>query len=218
MRAHTRIVSQSGFSLIELVVAVCLLVLLLGSVGLVSRTSDQAFRSGAASSAVELHASAALTAVMRELEIADRDSLTPEPTTGLGTSVLRYAQAIDFDGARLVLGNARVLQLEVEDGETIDGTDEDGDGLIDEGQIVLVVDAGLATERRRILGRAVSALLEGELANGIDDNGNGLIDEPGFVLEWRGGALEVKLTIARATRGGLEVVQRTARTSVKLRN
>jgi prepilin-type N-terminal cleavage/methylation domain-containing protein len=210
--------SRHGFSLVELVIALSLLTLLVGSVGLVSRTTEQAFRTGAASSAVELRVSAALAAVVRELEGATRAGLTPDPTTGLGTSELTYVQAIGFDGTRVVFGNARVLRLEVEAGESIDGTDEDGDGLVDEGQIVLIEDEGLATERRRILVRSVAALLGDELANGIDDNGNGLVDEPGFIIEWRSDALEVQLTVTRATPGGLEVVSRTARTSVKLRN
>jgi len=194
---------RRGFSLVELVVAVCLLTML---------------RSGAASSAVELRASAALAAVVRELEGAARNSLTPDPVAGLGTSELRYAQVIEFDGEQVVLGNPRVLRFELEEGETADGTDEDGDGLVDEGQIVLVLDADLATERRRILARSVEALLEGELPNGADDNGNGLVDELGFVIERRGGALEAQLTISRATPGDREVVSRTARTSIKLRN
>jgi prepilin-type N-terminal cleavage/methylation domain-containing protein len=209
---------RRGFSLIELVLAVSLLTLLLGSIGLVSRTSEQAFRSGAASSAVELRASTALALVVRELEGATRTDLTPDPMAGLGTSELRFRHVIGFDGSRVVLGNARVLRLEPEEGETIDGTDEDGDGLVDEGRIVLIEDAGLATERSRVIVRAVAALLDGELANGVDDNGNGLVDEPGFIIEWRSGALEVQLTITRATPGGLEVLSRTARTSVKLRN
>jgi prepilin-type N-terminal cleavage/methylation domain-containing protein len=210
--------SRHGFSLVELVIALSLLTLLVGSVGLVSRTTEQAFRTGAASSAVELRVSAALAAVVRELEGATRAGLTPDPTTGLGTSELTYVQAIGFDGTRVVFGTARVRRLEVEAGESIDGTDEDGDGLVDEGQIVLIEDEGLATERRRILVRSVAALLGDELANGIDDNGNGLVDEPGFIIEWRSDALEVQLTVTRATPGGLEVVSRTARTSVKLRN
>lgn len=218
MRRYNHTSPRRGFSLVELVITVSLLTLLLGSVGLVSRTSDMAFRTGAASSAVELRASSALAAVVRELEVATRVSLTPDPTAGLGTSELRFMHAIGFDGSEVILGNARILRLEAEEGETIDGTDEDGDGLVDEGLIVLIEDAGLATERRRVLVRAVAALLGGELANGIDDNGNGLVDEPGFIIEWRGDALEVQLTITRATPGGLEVVSRTARSSVKLRN
>ena len=218
MRNRHQTSTRQGLSLVELIIAVSLLTLLIGSVGLVSRTTEQAFRTGAASSAVELRSAAALAAVVRELEGATRTSLAPDPTTGLGTSELSFVQAIGFDGSRVVLGNARILRLEVEAGETIDGTDEDGDGLVDEGQIVLIEDEGLATERRRILVRSVAALLGGELANGIDDNGNGLVDEPGFIIEWRNDALEIQLTITRATPGGLEVVSRTARTSVKLRN
>jgi prepilin-type N-terminal cleavage/methylation domain-containing protein len=218
MRPYHHASHRSGFSLVEMVVAVSLLTLLLGSIGLVSRTSDQAFRSGAASSAVELRSSVALSAVVRELEGAARTGLTPDPTTGLGTSELQFSHAIGFDGTRVILGNARMLRLEPEEGETIDGTDEDGDGLVDEGRIVQIEDVGLATERTRVVVRGVAALLDGEIRNGLDDNGNGLVDEPGFIIEWRGGALEIQLTISRATPGGLEVLSRTARTSVKLRN
>lgn len=221
--AHHRglLITQSerlGLSLVELVVAILLLTLLLGSIGLVGDTCERAFRRGAASSAVELRAASALAAVVRELETATRESVAPDPVPGLGVSELRYLQSLGFDGNDVLFGNGRILRLELEEGETDDGTDEDGDGLVDERRIVLVEDAGLATERSRVVAREVAELLEGEIANGIDDNRNGLVDERGFVIERRDGALDVQITFQRATSDGRESVTRTSRTSIMLRN
>lgn len=209
---------RAGLTLIELVIAVTLLGTMLGSVALVSGTSRRAFQRGVVTSALEIRSSAAMGAVVGVLESATLAGLTPDPLPGLNTSQLRFTQATGFSGEVALTAPLAQLGLELEPDEADNGLDDDGDGLVDERQLVLTERVGLATERRRVLTRSVTELLEGELPNGVDDNGNGLVDEQGFVVERRGSALDVQLTLGRATGDGRESAARTARTSIMLRN
>lgn len=207
-----------GFTAIEILIATALLTLMFSSMALVSKTSQRAFVHNTAAGAVELRAGAALRTITTELEQAASSHLYPDPVAGVGASEVFYREATGFNGNDVIYSDERSLRYELDPGETNDGTDEDGDGLIDEGQIVLVVRVGLATESQRVITRGVAEFAEGELPNGVDDNGDGLVDEPGFVLERRNGAIDVRLTLAQAVTGWNEVVVRTARTSVIVRN
>ena len=110
----------------------------------------------------------------------------------------------------------RSLSFEYEIGELDDGLDNNGNGLIDEGRLVLTENAGL-TNDRRVITRWVAELLEGELDDGLDNNGNGLVDEPGFLVERIGESLIVRVTLQKRDAEG-RLMTRTARTSVRLRN
>ncbi|MEN8150098.1 MAG: hypothetical protein ABFS86_09755 [Planctomycetota bacterium] len=104
-----------------------------------------------------------------------------------------------------------------EDTDPTDKIDNDGDGSVDEGMVVLVLDEGMPTESTVVLARGVARHLEGELPNGVDDNGNGFVDERGLLLEIQDRAVQISLTLERTGRDGQPVVT-TARTLVALKN
>jgi hypothetical protein len=95
--------------------------------------------------------------------------------------------------------------------------DNDGDGAVDEGMVVLLLDAGLPTQETLVLARGVARYLDGEEANGVDDNGNGYVDEKGFLIEVHEQALRLHLTLVRTGREG-QLIERTARAVVAMRN
>jgi hypothetical protein len=100
-----------------------------------------------------------------------------------------------------------------------DGADNDGDGLVDEGEVVVTHDVGLASQRETVLVRRVPELLDGEAANGSDDNGNGLADEAGFVVARVGNSVTLWLTAATAGRtGARELRLSTTQRTVRVRN
>ena len=99
------------------------------------------------------------------------------------------------------------------------GLDDDGDGFVDECEVVLVENRGTADETRTVLVRRVQELLQGELPNGADDNGNGLVDERGFCIEQisDGAGVTIRLTVLRRRpEGGIDT--QTVGTTVWLRN
>jgi hypothetical protein len=112
--------------------------------------------------------------------------------------------------------SAQILS-ELDEGELDDGADNDGDGLVDEGRVVLIEDQGGAAERRVVLTNGVAELQDGEEANNADDNGNGLVDETGLSFSATGETVFVRLTCQRRTDDGRLLVQ-AAETAVRLRN
>ena len=209
--------SAGGFSLVEMAVVVALLSLVLGSLTLIGSTSNKAYQTGAVQSHLESRAAIAIAQMVDELRIAGVDTVAPDPLQGVGSSDLRYVQATGFANGQINWTPLRNLRLEYEIGELDDGLDNNGNGLVDEGRVVLVEDLGGATERRRVLTRWVPEFLEGELENGLDDNGNGLVDERGFVVERIGETYMIRLTVQRRTTEG-QLLTRTARASTRSRN
>ena len=109
------------------------------------------------------------------------------------------------------------LLIERSAGETDDGTDENGNGLVDEYDLILVTDDGLPTEIRTVMGTGIAEALGGELPNGIDDNGNGLIDEPGFCVAREGDLLVLRVTTERLE-GSPVLLSHTEEIAVAIRN
>jgi len=90
--------------------------------------------------------------------------------------------------------------------------------MIDEKEIVLVRNAGLANQVESVLCGGVRELLHGETANMADDNGNGLIDEGGLSFALVGnGTVTIRLTLVARDPHGL-LVARTVESSVHMRN
>ena len=131
---------------------------------------------------------------------------------------LTYTRAVGWEGETTLTTAPRTLRLEMEPGEANNGADDDGDGLVDEGILVLIEDLGLPTEKRRVLARGLAEYAKGEVFNGVDDNGDGLVDEKGFAIERMGAALEVTVTLEQRPPGRDETIQRTLRSSILLRN
>jgi hypothetical protein len=83
-----------------------------------------------------------------------------------------------------------------------DGADNDGDGLVDEGEIVISRNFGSAGQQDTVIATSVPRLLLGELPNGADDNGNGLQDEAGLSFELLAdGSVRVRLTVQARKQG-----------------
>ena len=102
-----------------------------------------------------------------------------------------------------------------------DGADNNSNGLVDEGRLVLTLDVGTPEERSVVLTNWVPELLEGELPNGIDDNQNGLVDERGFciqrVADAAGDALLVRLSLQRRD-ANRRPLTKTIQARVRVRN
>ena len=109
------------------------------------------------------------------------------------------------------------VELRYDVNELDDGIDNDGDGLIDEGSVVLVKDWGGPEEKTVVLCHDVSEYAAGETFDGTDENGNGLIDERGLCFDMRDGNLYFLLTVERLDQDG-HLLTRSFRSSVWLRN
>lgn len=207
---------SAGFTLIEMLVVTAVLSLVIGSVAMVGLANGRAYRTGASAAQLEAQIAVAMDRVSRELSTAVLSSLAPDPAPGIGSEQIEYVQATGIQLGQVQWSPLRRLAFEHEPSELDDGLDNDGNGLIDEGRLVLIEDVGGAGERRRVLVRHVRELQATEEENGVDDDGNGLIDERGFFVERDGETLVVRLTLELESEGVR--MTRTARTSTRLRN
>lgn len=207
----------SGFTLYEVAITVGLLGLVFAATGMVSRsTSDLANFSGE-KSRTEARARRTLDRVVEELAMAGSGMLTPDPAAPGWTDDLDFQCATGVAGGVATWGQLTSLLWEREPAELADGQDNDGDGLIDEGRVVLVRSTGLPNERRVVLCSSVAEFAEGETAAIGDENGNGLEDERGFSLQRDGELLTVRLTLQEQVEQG-QVLTTSVRTSIRLRN
>lgn len=210
--------SRAGHTLVELVIAVSAVLLLTGLVGTTVQRSNAVFRQAGTGDEADATVQRAVERIARELMNADRSTLTFTPNMTTGADQVSYRRASGFGGGSLVLGALQRVRFELAPGETNDGIDNDGDGLIDEGRIVLNADFTGAGQDV-VLVEHVSELLQGELLNGLDDNGNGFVDEPGLTLTYDAASFTatVRISVSKRTDGG-NLVQRTAETAVRVRN
>jgi hypothetical protein len=209
---------RAGSTLIELLFALALMSTVLGSILALGSASTKLCETGVTNSNLEACARRALDRLSRELTGARSDSLA-----ALAESPL-WQEGIDFDrvgamrtGDGRITWSASRAEFRLEPGEADDGLDNDGDGLVDEGMLALVQDAGGADELVLVLARGVREFLEGELSNGLDDNGNGLIDERGVAFERVGNDLRLHLTLETLDGDGRRVT-RTLETTIWARN
>ena len=132
-------------------------------------------------------------------------------------SSVEFRTCTGVAGGAATWTNDKRIAFAYDPGEVDDGLDNDGDGLADEGQLVLTLDVGLATEQSVVLTSYVRELLEGELPNGNDDNGNGLLDEGGVSFELVGQTLMMRLTLEKRDTDN-NLLTRTVETGIRLRN
>lgn len=204
---------RSGFTLIELAVAVGVLSLaIVSAVDLVSTTGDTLAR-GASMANLDAKANALLAKIERELVQAGRETLVPASPGGEGS--LSYRQAFGYEDGIVQWGSP--LRIEFRPDEVQDGVDNDADGFVDEGRIVLVRNAGTAAETEVALASGICSYLDGEVPNGLDDNGNGLVDERGLCFQLQGESIVIRLSVeGRDSKG--RVMVRTVTTAVRPRN
>lgn len=214
--------SLRGAGLIEVLVAVTLTVLVLAGVVQATHRGMGAFRAGAANSEIETRAARAISRLARELLGASAGNVQPNLATPLGNPTT-WSDSIAFrvgeawvDGA-IVWSAPRRVAWELAPGELDNDLDDNGDGLVDEGSLVLVLEAGMAEETRVVLASGVRKYLEGESFNGVDDNGNGLVDERGLAFDLDDDVLTIRISLERIGPDGNPII-RTQQASIRLRN
>ena len=215
MRARSHKTRKQGFTYVEIVIAMGVMLMTLGSAIMMSYRTGEALRTRGARADVEIHARRAMQRVLDELAVARYAMLDPVPNGG---SAVDYYRPEDFVAGAIVWGSKSRLSLQYEVGEVDDGLDNNGNGLVDECFLLYTRDADGPGEQRVVLCRNLSELLEGEVPNGLDDNGNGLIDEQGLCLLGVGtNRLEISLTVEGIDSNGIRF-QRTMSSSTRLRN
>jgi prepilin-type N-terminal cleavage/methylation domain-containing protein len=218
MNRITKSTKRKGFTLVEVIIGLTVVALFLGAIGTVTMSARGVYEQGLSSASIEARARRTVQRLASELVAAGAASVTPQPIAPLGASTITYRACVGYAAGAQLWTTLSRIELRADPRDANDGTDNDGDGSIDEQQIVLVRDVGMATETEAVICGGVRELLEGENANLADDNANGLSDERGlsFIMDGND-TITIRLTLeARDPRE--QLVMQTVQTSVHLRN
>lgn len=218
MRLRRASCQTAGYTLVEMLVALVLFSVIIGSIAMIGGMGTDLFKTSAARGVLEANARRALDRIRQELLSSDLSSLDTFPAAPLWDDGLTFDQPEEISTrSGSIDWSSTVIELRYEETETDDGIDNDGDELIDEGMVVLIKGWNDPEERTVVLARSVREYLAGETANGLDDNGNGLIDERGLCFDLADGNLSVHLTLERRDADHV-LFARTLESSVWLRN
>ena len=187
----TRNVRRSGFTLLEVTIALVIVALIGINISMVMKTSTSAYESGLIQGELEDRASLTMDRIRLALMSSSLEDLNPELSEGLHSSHIRYCVSLGLDEeGELVLADPEQIALE--------------DAA---GQVVWKQNLDLENERSVVWTKDVPELFRDELLNGIDDNGNGLLDEKGLFFAQSGKNVEVELTLERTDSKGQSVLE-----------
>jgi type II secretory pathway pseudopilin PulG len=203
--------------MIEMMISTVILAILLSAIGLTVLTGKQNFRQGVTEAVLESRARRALDRIVSELQGAQGSSITPNPLAPLGSSTLQFHVCTGYNGTAQVWGPWMMISRVADPRDPQDGIDNDSDGLVDEGRVVLTRDVGGANQQFTLVD-GVTRYLQGETAGVGDENGNGLTDEAGlsFVAD-ANQTLTIRLSLAAMDPRGRQLIQ-TVQTAVHMRN
>lgn len=208
--------NKAGYTFVEILMALSVLGIILMSTGALSAAGYDAQKVTRENTELESKASRCANRVAAELMASSNTVMFPDSADEFGTEVVNFRQPVGLNGAGILWGPLNRLTWEYDPNEVDDGLDNDGDGLVDEGQLVLVRNVGDANERRTVLTRGVAEMGAGEILDGADNNGNGVIDEGGFNVRRVGTVLQVRLQLQDLDGGRL--IERSIDTAVRMRN
>jgi prepilin-type N-terminal cleavage/methylation domain-containing protein len=177
--------ARAGFSLLEMTIAIGILGVALGGIGMIVRTSGEAFSAGSARMVLEGKGNRSLARVTELLRSAERATLAPSLSPPASAPTIDFRDCLGPEVGGVTFGEIQRIRL---------APAQDA--------VEWVEDLGLAGERTLVICRGVPDLLEGELLNNLDDNGNGLVDEPGLCFAFEDGALTIRLTLESNLPGG----------------
>ena len=209
--------AKAGFTILEFTIGMTILSIgLLAVAGVVGRTGS-AYESSTRHVLYEAELGRAMNRIVEALSGTTSTIIQPDPTGELGTSDLRYRIPTDMTATTITWGPQNRLVLDYEPTELDNGADDDGDGLVDEMELALILDENGPGERRRVLCGGLSELSAAEQADGDDNDGNQLADEPGFCIRRMGDVLVIHLA-GQASVPGEEPIEVALSTRLALRN
>lgn len=207
----------SGFTLIEIAFTTVVFGTIASATMMATLSAQSSSDASMSQSHLEQRVARALDIAVDEFATAGSSALSPTCAAPLGSDRLTYRRPTGIVGGAIAWDTASSLVFEYGGDDTNNGIDDDGDGWIDEGRIVLVRNVGLASQTRTIIAVDVPELATTELANGLDDNGDGLIDEKGLSFRLTGRTLRITLAIVGVDRRGRRIAS-SQTISSELRN
>jgi len=204
---------ESGFTLLEIAIAVVILSVAIATATEVMGTTGDALGTGSTAAHLQAKAHALVHRIEQELIQASPETLSPATPNGGGT--LAYRRSGGYEDGAMLWGSPLAVELVAD--EALNGADDDGDGYVDECRVQFVRNPGLASARATVWARNVLAYYPGEIPNGVDDNGNGVVDERGLFFWLADDVLTIGVAVQGRDAKGRPLT-RTATTTIRMRN
>lgn len=192
---------RSGFTLVEVVIALVIMVLLAKNLSMVFETSTEAAEAERLLNALDMHAQVTMDRMTLALMSSSTTELDPLSVAPLNSSRMDYQTGLGSD----------------ELGEILWGDPERIELLAGTGQVVWRENPGLEGERSVVWTSWVPEFLEREMLNGLDDNSNEVIDERGLSFNVIGNQVIIRLTLEREDSEG-RTYHKTLESRVTCRN
>lgn len=217
MTAKSRRRREAGMSLIEVSVASGIVSVLLFAATSVANRSFTAAQNMDRASDLERKGQTAMETICAALTDAGRTTLNPLPLTPYGSSSLSFRPAAGYTAGTVTWKDPCVIEWRSSAKDPEDGLDNDNNGLVDDGEVVIRRNVGTANENTVLLATGVPARAPGELVNSADDNGDGLRDERGLSFVMVKNGIRVRLATARID-SDKKLITRMAERIVALKN
>ena len=210
---------RAGYTLVELMIGMAILGSLTGAALLATNNGIGSYESARAGEEAQTKLHRAANRMTQELMSSSLSVLGPAGLMDdFGSSSLNFQAPTAIGPTGPIWGATQTITGEYAPGELDDGIDNNGNGLIDEGILVLTRDAGLPGAQRIVLCSNLRETFPGEiLGNLADDNGNGVNDESGFNASIVDNVLTLRLCIEVPSFEGTTVI-RELTTSTRMRN
>jgi prepilin-type N-terminal cleavage/methylation domain-containing protein len=206
---------RSGFTLVELTIALSLAGVVTAGMLMVYDSTNRAYQSTALATELDAGARRTLDRIGELLLASRRGSVVPAPPGAeapFSTSQVDFQAATAFAGGAVLWGNTQRIEFQYSPSDPDDGIDNDNNGVVDDGRVVWTTNLGLPGQRSVVLSNWVSEYFAGETPDGTDENGNGLIDERGLAFDFQGERVTIRLTLERVVNGGRRLTQTIQRT------
>jgi hypothetical protein len=228
MRRHKS--GRAGFTMVEVMVSTGVMMLVLVSVALVTKSGDGVFRASQSRDALRQRTQQAVNRIVDAVATASKSTFAAPPLAPFGSSTLDFRTPTGISAGVVSWGSKDRIcfQMAPEHGQaggygvtgrTSGYGTSSGHVAAPEngGEIVLIRDVDGLSPVTTVLATHVAEYLEGEQENGVDDNGNGLIDERGLSFVLAGDQLTIRMSVADVDPDG-QPVWVTTETQVRLRN
>ncbi|MDP6762633.1 MAG: prepilin-type N-terminal cleavage/methylation domain-containing protein [Planctomycetota bacterium] len=170
--------SRAGFTVLEILIATAIFALVLANVTMVSRTSQEAYRTGAFMGLLEEQAEQTMDRI--EMAVMSSEHADLAPVAPLFASSIDYERSLGVEEGQMVFDDPERIELE-----------------LGPGQVSWLQNPQTAAERKVVWTRHVPEYMQDELPNAVDDNGNGLVDESGLSFDMEGKQVSIRLTLRR---------------------
>lgn len=208
---------RRGFTLLEVVIASSIVLLIGYGIAASTLSARRAYQGGMIEDALVVRAQRAVNHIADAVAMSGTTSFSPVPSPTLANPSLRFRDPAGWNANLVVWGATTLIEFRYRPTDPDDGRDNDGNGFIDDGEVVMVLDVGTAAERTTRIASNVAEMAPGETFNGRDDDGDGITDERGLNFRLDGNQLTISLTLLDRDGDGRDTL-RTATTAVTLRN